>query len=298
MTSVPLVETRLLRPLPRPVKPVPNETTDSYLHRLARANRLDDDALRAYAAGDPRKSIPIPVRRLAILSGQNEHALRRALPDLESGARRDHNRLVRYACRWCTAARAVTGWASVCLQPEDVVCLRHRRWMGDNRTGPEHQPSLAAHPEILRANQRHRRIIRARGPAAARSAYHHAGWVCDHWRRHRVHMHQFEQLLDRFHPPGVMIFEADPTVEACAYPQVIALTRILASPHWRELPFGSNIERARFQNEVRRTVAPHFTWTTLMFYGHRDPLVELFLDEAHVRSGSLPDLVRSPLFTS
>ena len=209
--------------LPRPVPPFPGETTASYVYRLARANRLDDDALRAYATGDPRKSVPIPVRRLAILSGQNEHALRHALPDLESGGRRDRNRLVRYACRWCTAARII-GWASIYLQPQDVVCLRHRRWIGDNRTGQEHQPSLAAHPEILHANKRHRRIIRATGPAAARSAYNHARWVCDRWRQRRIHMHQFERLLDRFHPPEVMIFEADPTVEACAYPQIVALT--------------------------------------------------------------------------
>jgi hypothetical protein len=51
-----------------------------------------------------------------------------------------------------------------------------------------------------------------------------------------------------------MIFEADPTVEACSYPQAVTLTRILASPHWGELPFGSNADRARFQDEVRRTV--------------------------------------------
>jgi len=74
--------TRLLRPLPRPVRPVANETLASFLHRLAAANRLDHDELRSYIAADSHKRARIPLDRLAALSGQPELTLRRAIFDL------------------------------------------------------------------------------------------------------------------------------------------------------------------------------------------------------------------------
>jgi hypothetical protein len=60
ITTVP----RLLRPLPRQVKPFPSETIHSYLRRLAAANRLDADALRSHITGEKRRSAPFPIPSL------------------------------------------------------------------------------------------------------------------------------------------------------------------------------------------------------------------------------------------
>lgn len=224
-----------LRPLPRPVKPLRNETLDSYLARLAAANRLNPDALRGYASGSRRKTAPIPIDRLSLLSGQNPSLLQHALPDLSLDAevertqfrRRPSNRLpVRQACRACAAThRAITS-AQCYLHWEGVVCLRHRRWLGDSQTAQDQQPNLAQHPEILDANRLHRKIIRRRGRAATEAAHHEARRICEHWRQRFEHGEEFQRLMRGFHGPTWHILESDPTVEASTYPQVIALTRL------------------------------------------------------------------------
>ena len=64
------------------VAPAHNETLTSYLVRLARANRLDTDALRTHLTGARSKNVPVPVGDLALLSGQSTRALKYALPEL------------------------------------------------------------------------------------------------------------------------------------------------------------------------------------------------------------------------
>lgn len=73
-----------LRPLPITIAPFPDETVDSYLGRLARADRLRVKALRADLFGrwETRVWEPVPVERLAILSGQPARTLRYAILEL------------------------------------------------------------------------------------------------------------------------------------------------------------------------------------------------------------------------
>lgn len=170
MTAQPCVLTHHLRPLPLPVRPVPRETTSSYLDRLARANRLDSQALRTYLVGSHHKSKQIPVQRLAILSGQDQHGLRHALADLLE-QRPDPTQMVRTACRLCAASCQAIGPVTVHLQPQDLVCRNHNRWIGQSWSRRDTQPRLTNHPEITQANKHHRRIIRAHGADAARTAY-------------------------------------------------------------------------------------------------------------------------------
>ena len=301
------VATPLLRPLPRPARPFPQETIESYLTRLAIANRLDVEALRRYAAGDQRKSVPIPIERLAILAGQTEQVLRHALPDLKRPIdpapqrfrrRPEDDRLVRVICRCCAAARGAGTVVRCYLRREDVVCLRHQRWLGDCDATPELQPSLVHQPEILAANRHHRKIIRKAGRPQAEAAYHEARWICEHWHRRFEHRDAIERMMNVFHPPGWGVFENDPTLEAAAYPQIVALTRLLASPAWRELPFGPPDQITRFEAEVKSTVAPMFRWRTTRSYGHADPLVDFFLEEGLHRTGPRPYVYRSPVFCS
>ena len=45
---------------------------------------------------------------------------------------------------------------------------------------------------------------------------------------------------------------AHPTIAASAYPQVVALARLLISPHWRSLAVDfSDIEHSLFAREMR-----------------------------------------------
>ena len=72
----------LLRPLPRSVAPFRDETISSYLARLATANRLAPAALRALLAGSDRNDAPVPLIRLAAVTGMPRAALAHAMPQI------------------------------------------------------------------------------------------------------------------------------------------------------------------------------------------------------------------------
>jgi hypothetical protein len=62
-----------------------------------------------------------------------------------------------------------------------------------------------------------------------------------------------------FHGPGWQVPPADPTIAAAAYPQVVALARLLISPHWGSLAVGySPIEHSLFAREIHNTAAPGY----------------------------------------
>ena len=71
-----------LRPLPRFVAPFRDETITSYLARLAAANRLALPALRALLAGSDRSDAPVPLIRLAAVTGMPHAALAHAMPQI------------------------------------------------------------------------------------------------------------------------------------------------------------------------------------------------------------------------
>jgi hypothetical protein len=299
-----------LRPLPRPVKPFHNETIESYLDRLADANRLDREALRIYIAGDHHKAAPIPLHRLSLLSGQPAQALRNALPDVSTAKeateqvetvpvrrRPGRHALVRPACTRCAAARGITTSVECLLRLEDVVCARHQRWLGQRGSPGHHQPNLANQPEILLANRRHHRLLRRHDRVVTETAYRAATRICEQWRERPSHDRDFHRLMNIFHAGHWRVLETDPTVEAATYPQVIALTRLLASPVWRGLPFTGPAGVQTFTAEVRRTVASDFTWNTRPYYRYLDPLVRLFLDETARQLNPLSYAYPAPIFT-
>lgn len=280
-----------LRPLPRPVAPVGNELRSSFVRRVALANRLNAEEFRAYVAADDRKRAAIPLDRLAILSGQPEPRLRRALDDSSDPA--DPDGMVRAACTLCMAARNIAIPVTVRLAATAVVCPRHQRWLGAGHCNG--QPPLHRHPEILAANRSHRALVRRLGPTRTRYALSDAEIVCQDWQRHNRHQTQCQELLRRFHPHQTCIPAGAPTIEAARYPQVVALAQILWSPTLRELPF-TPATVSRFVEAVRRTVAPTFTWTTTSHYGRCDPLFELFLTEQRCRRAG--ESTRSPVFAT
>ena len=84
-----------------------------------------------------------------------------------------------------------------------------------------------------------------------------------------------------FHGDRWHVRATDPTTQAAQYPQLVALTRLLASPTWWNTALQHMPEPTAFITELRRTVAPYYRWTLRGYHGVRDPLVELLLEERH-----------------
>jgi hypothetical protein len=283
---------RLLRPLPRTVTPAHDETVLSYLGRLASVNRLDTDALRIHVSGDERKSAPVRLDALATVSGQPEHVLRTAI--LQLGAPHDVGSVhtlgrsvpgieARIRCRHCTLARGHRGDVWCWHLHENLVCLRHRRWISHPNGRPEFgQPDLTHQPEILQSNRRHRRLIRRHGRHTVLTAFREASHICHRWHDRHEHDADFLRLMDGFHGQEWRVSTGHPTVDAARYPQIVALTRLLASPSWRARARQTWPEPVEFLDELRRTVAPNYRWTLAHPYGAHDPLAELIIaDRRH-----------------
>jgi hypothetical protein len=64
-------------------------------------------------------------------------------------------RMLRPACRRCTARRGITGPIACRLPPYQTVCHRHRLWTGPAARTHAGQLDISPFPEILRAQRRH-----------------------------------------------------------------------------------------------------------------------------------------------
>lgn len=273
------------QPLPRPIVPLPGETIGSYLARLAAANRLDATALRAYLATDTAGPAGIHVDQLATVSGQPERSLRHAIADLgatEPPQHRAGDAAAWPPCQLCSAARGHTeaGWPSpLCRhRAEDAVCIRHRRWLGDPADPAQHgQLNLADHPVIVRSNMTHRRLITKHGRDATESAYRDARGVCHAWHQRREHQQQFIELMSALRPGRSQVASTDPAIGAALYPQTVAITRLLVSPHWCQTAHDDWPGPRRFIRELQRTAAPDFYWSLGYPYGPREPLIAVLI---------------------
>jgi hypothetical protein len=125
----------MLRPLPRVVAPFRDETITSYLHRLAGPNHIHPAGLRSWLAGSGRTDAPVPLGRLAAVTGMPCRSLACAMPQI------------------CTAAelsglpiqnrpRARDGWSF-------AACRRGCRLPAVRGPGP-----AARHPLLARAHTR------------------------------------------------------------------------------------------------------------------------------------------------
>lgn len=285
----------LLRPLPRRVPPVRDETITSYLARLADANCLEAAALRHLLSGSRDKDAEVPFAVLAAVTGMPPKALAYAMPqictpheraDVDVPNRpRPQVRGEVIACRPCTARTAGHGPVTVWALHEHVICRRHRRWLSEDND----QPDLSRQPEILDAARPHRWLIRRHGRDTVMRAYRDARSICIGWRLEVYDRDPgFQRRMRIFHGTSWPEVEEDSyqTFNAANYPQVVALTRLLASPYWRE----RIIERAwpwhdEFVSEVRRTVAPDYVWSINprrrrrgQREEHYDPLLEWKVD--------------------
>ncbi len=152
------------RPLPRTVIPVPGEYHLDYVMRLAEANHLEFLELTE-AVDDPAAFTVYPLRwkqhqqeRLAVAASQPLARIARLYwPDPRHYLRDPDGfrRMLRPACRRCTARRGITGPVACHLPPHRTVCRRHRLWIGPSARSHAGQLDVSPFPEILRAQRRH-----------------------------------------------------------------------------------------------------------------------------------------------
>ena len=162
------------RPLPRTVIPVPGEYYLDYIARLADANHLELLELTG-ALDDPAAVILDPSRRkrhqqerLAAAASQPLARIARLYWDDPGDYLRDPDgfrRMLRPACRRCTARRGIAGPVACRLPPHLTVCRRHRLWTGPSARTHAAQLDVSPFPEILQAQRRHIAQLR-----------HHPSW--------------------------------------------------------------------------------------------------------------------------
>jgi hypothetical protein len=228
----------------------------------------DPAALRMLVyGGDQRKAARPRLPVLSLLSGQPGRVLSSALPELappglpRPGARRRvrHGLDAGPGCRLCNASRGAPGGAAeVWHAPEDVLCLRHRRWTaGLDDAG--RQPGLADQPEILGAFRVYRRMARVHGRGPLRSLYLKADWIIREWHDSGSYAYPwnegFGQRMSRFAGLGWEVRLGSPLAEAAKYPQVVALTRLIASPYWVNLALRDHLAAGRPDGERRDRAA-------------------------------------------
>lgn len=222
---------RSARPLPRHVRPFPDETLSSYMRRVEYANQLAGGAIKRLARPTSASFLPA----LGQLTGVPVSSLVRAIPDLRSpadldtypellgrvstGARR------RTPCTLCAVRYDRPGAISIWARHQDLICRHHQRWLGPNE-GYTTQFCIGDEPDILEANRRHNRAVRTHGQRRTSALYGDAAGIIERWFRWGIELRGPQQLRVRLHQHHPDKRSAD-VWAAAYYPITIALLRIM-----------------------------------------------------------------------
>lgn len=275
-----------VRPLPLRIRPVIDETVDSYFKRLASANGYFFSVLRDHITGT-LKVRAVPPQAVLGLSGRPERKMRYAMLEFNSPQELANMSIVGRPrpgivggtkCRSCTRAMGIEPPVVVWRRTEDVLCHRHRRW-----PGTEHDIDLTDYPEVIQANKLHRRLIRKLGRKEVLPAFRSAKAIVDEWADRPSYRTEYDRRMRRFHGPKWKVSWRDPTVLASKYPQTVGLTRLLAVPYWKALALADPDGSPAFVEELRRTVEPQYDWYRYSHYRYYEPVVRWFQDEREYR---------------
>lgn len=268
-------EAVVFRPLPRPLKPFPQETEASFLDRLATANAMPVQRLQRPSHW--LESRLDPVGRLSVLSGQPRTSIQYAIPRWERQAwnipQGPFAVTPRWACRRCVARRTgstgqgVMVWMS---RHHDQVCISHRLWIGRAVEAPANQLDLADLPEIVAAQKRHYRLLRRYGPDVVNVCYEQTSRFWSTVMQHGYRISDLTQRLVRLQPrPARTVRPWDPKRYAAIYPEIVKAMVFYAAPRWRGLALSGVDEQfwafhaefvRRLPNEssLRTTAKPWF----------------------------------------
>lgn len=258
MTATAGAPRRERRPLPRPVPPVQDETTVSFIQRLARANHIRADELVEYLDARMTTSgrhVSVRPQVLADAAGMDLSHLLLALPQLQAGPRTADDYVtsaeLRLACRRCMAVRNVFTAATVLAWADQHVCLRHQPWIGHGVTSINDQADVTGMPEASRAQVRHQRLARHHGLQRVRDCYKTAESAIDWSSRepssHTARQERIRRLL-AVSRTGSLPHSYD---YAAYYPEVVGILSLLASPYWQRMAgSGDPGDAARFYHQV------------------------------------------------
>lgn len=260
MTKPAATRPRKQRPLPRKVQPVENETTVSFVRRLAKANHIRPDELISYLGAwmsTSGRAISVSPRNLADAAGTDVRHLFRALPQLQGQAEPEADwageppdRLmgmateIRLACRRCMAAKGIFTAVTVLAWTDENLCLRHQLWTGHGVAAVEDQADVSAIPEIGRAQIRLSRLFRRCGPRNIWYAYQIAEAVIEWSSRESSSQTARQERLRRFlasTATGALPRSYD---YAAYYPEVVGILSVIASPYWQRMAGSADPDAA------------------------------------------------------
>ena len=139
------------------------------------------------------------------------------------------------------------------------MCLRHGLWIGEGVSTENDQVDLTACPEIIQAHRYHRCLISRLGRVPIAYAYYESRSIQLEWvaqgRFQDVRARRFDRLLGS----GWRVNRESAVLNAVIYPEVVALTGILASAYWRSLAASlAPMNVMRFYGEVGNRVHPGY----------------------------------------
>jgi hypothetical protein len=266
---------RMVRPLPRPVTPFPRETEASYVRRLGAANMVPEVQLREpsrwlYSSRDY-------VARLAILSGQPQDSLLKAIPLLGRDPRSQspgRTSAPHWACRRCAARRTGTRdrievWRS---RLHDQVCVTHRLWTGQAVESPAYQLDLADLPDIVRAQRHHHRLLHRYGPGVVDVCYLKCSVFWNSLAQHGYRVSDRADRLLRLVRHNGDARPWDPRRYAAVYPEIVQTMDLFAVPGWRRMAGSQHADEFdAFRTEfARRLPAESPLRTTARPWFHRE----------------------------
>ncbi|WKK24218.1 hypothetical protein QZH56_00590 [Streptomyces olivoreticuli] len=182
------------------------------------------------------------------------------------------------ACTLCLAAKGVFAQARRWVLNSTRLCLRHGRWTDTYHAQFDVRPL----PEIIQAQRDHHHLVREHGWQTVTIAMRQASDWCWRWWDSRRFQKRRDHRLRLLIPSGGSTYREDPRLIASSYPDIVALTGLLASPKLRNLPFtGHDQDFRQFVLEVRARVAPGYSYEGA---GVADPLVRWIEEERYYRT--------------
>jgi hypothetical protein len=267
--------------LPRPIPPFRGETTHSYLYRLAVANHIHPDDLRAHLTGT-RRPASITVENLAAATGRSARGLSYALLELRPDNVPDADppmpvHVRRTICWRCAVRRDAFVFAVTWTPAEVTLCPNHRIWLGlPGRSHRGRQYDVGDLPDILHAQRRHYRLARHYGRQTTADAIADAAHITAFWARHGLHDDRRKPLIREFlghNPLTGRLPSGDPITPVVTYPETVDLARVLAMPGWRH-PTGQATKHDLRQ--FRRDINDHVEIRYRPQGNSRDPLLRWF----------------------
>ncbi|WP_165939151.1 TniQ family protein [Streptomyces sp. BK205] len=270
-----------LQPLPRRLRFIAEESTNSFVHRLAETNGLNPRELLAML-GEGDALVPEPEfsevhlnvaagGRLAALAGCTTDVLAHVLPTLRAHPLPDPDGapprwdvpnpwepvddcLVR-VCDLCALAKRAHRDAYAVSAADWRVCARHRRWMDNLREDGVTCIPLTAVPEVLAAQRERVRLERRLG-AGGRIAFADAFHIAVFWWNQAA---QVPRAWAERHQQLGLEEGSDRRVAALvAYPEVVQLAGALAARERRRL--RGSWSRAQETDWLRGVQALFASW--------------------------------------